>query len=273
MDKGKAELEQSARELRVRAEADNNALSELCEVYWMLDQQDASVDAFVQLLQRTGETANGEFDEIYLNALLVTRSCPIPLRRRSRLQRLVKLLGSTAGIDGLIVECGCYRGLSSYMLCSYLRHEAPSFDGRGYHVFDSFAGLSEPTADDDIPSDWSNATELSQMTQPGRFAASLAAVRRGLKAFPGITYHPGWIPLTFTAMVEARYRFVHVDVDLYDPTLDALTYFFPRLSPGGLIVSDDYSWPGARTAINQYCGEHQIALQLSTDGQAIVRKD
>lgn len=273
MDKSNADLEQSARELCLRAEVDNNALSELCEVYWKLDQQDASVAAFVELLQRTGQIANKQFDEIYLNALLSTRSCPTPLRRRSRLQRLVKLLGSTAKIDGLIVECGCYRGLSSYMLCSYLRHEDPSFDGRGYHVFDSFAGLSEPTEDDEIPSDWSNARELRQMTQPGRFAASLAVVRRGLKEFTGITYHPGWIPLTFTAMVEARYRFVHIDVDLYDPTLDALTYFFPRLSQGGLIVSDDYSWPGARRAINQYCGEHEIALQLSTDGQAIVRKD
>ena len=186
--------------------------------------------------------------------------------------RLVQLLQSTADIGGLVVECGSYRGLSSYMLCSHLRLQDPSFDGSGFHIFDSFAGLSEPTADDAIADDLINAAELRQMTQAGQFAASLEVVKRGLKVFPGITYHPGWIPLTFAAMPEARYRFVHVDVDLYDPTLDAFTYFFPRLSPGGLIVSDDYSWPGARMAINEYCGEHQIGLQLSSVGQAIVRK-
>ena len=35
---------------------------------------------------------------------------------------------------------------------------------------------------------------------------------------------------------------MHVDVDLYEPTDEVLRYFMPRMSPGGAIVSDDYSW-------------------------------
>ena len=268
----RAELEQQAPGLRVRAATDDTALAELCKLYWMLGQQDAAVDSFIDLLKRTEESNDSEFDAIYLNALRTTMSCPTPARRRYRLMKLVELLDSTAGVDGLVVECGCYLGLSSYMLCSYLKRGTPGFDGSGYHIFDSFAGLSEPTADDDIPDDWSNAEGLRDMTQPGYFAAPLPVVKKNLQAFPGISYHAGWIPLTFTSMPEASYRFVHVDVDLYDPTLDAFSYFYPRLAPGGLIVSDDYAWPGAQTAINEFCGDHRITLQLSTVGQAIVRK-
>ena len=102
--------------------------------------------------------------------------------------------------------------------------------------------------------------------------APLVAVKENLKEFAGITYHPGWIPASFTGLPVSSYRFVHVDVDLYDPTLDTLAYFYPRLAPGGLIVSDDYSWPGARTAINEYCSEQGIKLQLSNFGQAVIRK-
>ena len=270
--KSKAELEQIARDLRAMAATDSSALSNLSEAYWSLGQKDAALETFAEYLQRTDPYENRAFNDLYLTALRVTTSCPTPIRRRYRLMYLVELLDSTSDVDGLVVECGCYLGLSSYVLCSFLRQRESAFDGNGYHIFDSFEGLSEPTADDDIPDDWNKAEQLRQMTKAGHFAAPLAAVKESLKEFPAITYHPGWIPASFAGLAPSPYRFVHVDVDLYDPTLDTLTYFYPRLSPGGLIVSDDYSWPGARTAINEFCGEHRIALQLTNFGQAIIRK-
>jgi Macrocin-O-methyltransferase (TylF). len=33
-----------------------------------------------------------------------------------------------------------------------------------------------------------------------------------------------------------------LDVDLYQSTLDCLEFFYPRLNPGGIIVTHDYSW-------------------------------
>ena len=272
MKKSKAELERIVRELRALGATDSSVLANLSEAYWSLGQQDAALDTFVEYLQRTGQYQNKTFDEIYLEALRATTSCPTPVRRRYRLMYLVELLDSTSDVDGLVVECGCYLGLSSYVLCSFLQRRDPAFDGNGYHIFDSFEGLSEPTADDDIPDDWRNAKQLHQMTKAGHFAAPLVAVKENLKEFAGITYHPGWIPASFTGLPVSSYRFVHVDVDLYDPTLDTLAYFYPRLAPGGLIVSDDYSWPGARTAINEYCSEQGIKLQLSNFGQAVIRK-
>ena len=45
--------------------------------------------------------------------------------------------------------------------------------------------------------------------------------------------------------------FVHLDVDLYEPTRACLDYFLPRLSPGGFVICDDYgapTFPGAARA-------------------------
>jgi tetratricopeptide (TPR) repeat protein len=211
-----------------------------------------------------------EFDALYLQALLATRASPSPFRRRGRFFSLVTLLGRTLDRAGAIAECGCYRGTSSYLICGTLRRRDASFTGSGYHVFDSFEGLSPPTLDDEVPEDHANAERLREMSRAGAFAASLEKVRRNLGAFPGITYHPGWIPFSFKGVAEARYRFVHLDVDLYDPTYEALEYFAPRLAGGGLIVSDDYGWPGARRAIEEYCAGAGIAFSVTEHQQAVI---
>jgi len=134
-----------------------------------------------------------------------------------------------------------------------------SFSGAGYHVFDSFQGLSEPMALDEAAG------------RAGQFAATLEEVRRGLAGFPGIHFHPGWIPSSFAGLPERRYRFVHVHVDLFDPTNGAIRYFVPRLVSGGVLVCDDYNWPGARRAIEDYCASAGTAFSTTEANQAVIR--
>jgi predicted O-methyltransferase YrrM len=251
---------------------DRDSLVRLCEAYWHLGRVDDAIATYRRVLSTEASPDESEFDRIYLEALSATGTCPMPARRRKRLIRLVELLASVGNLAGDAVECGCYRGLSSYTLCAHLRKWDPRFDGTGYHIFDSFAGLSHPTEDDDIPDGWQDSASLRLMSRQGHFAASLPDVKSNLRSFPGITYHAGWIPLSFKGLPERRYRFAHVDVDLYDPTLDAFEYFYPRLAAGGLLVSDDYSWPGARTAIDEFCASRDIEPDVNAFNQAVVRK-
>jgi O-methyltransferase len=53
---------------------------------------------------------------------------------------------------------------------------------------------------------------------------------------------------------------VHIDVDLYQPTLDSLEFFWPRLADGGFVVVDDYGssqFPGATTATNEFLDKNK----------------
>jgi len=218
------------------------------------------------------DESDERFDRMYVPAVAATQSRILPLKRRVRFRNLAALLSRTRGIAGEVVECGCFQGLSSHIICQVLSQERPGFDGAGFHIFDSFAGLSEPTAKDAIPDSLRNAAGLRDMTVRGAFAATLESVQRHLAPFARISYHPGWIPETFRGLPEARYRFVHVDVDLYQPTHDALEYFYHRLSPGGLIVSDDYTWPGARQAIEEHAALHDLQPEVPGTGQAVLRK-
>ena len=76
----------------------------------------------------------------------------------------------------------------------------------------------------------------------------------------------GWIPCRFGEIADRRFAFVHIDVDLYEPTRDALEFFYPRLNEGAVLVVDDYgftSCPGATRAAEEVTGplaEKMIAL-------------
>jgi hypothetical protein len=110
------------------------------------------------------------------------------------------------------------------------------------------------------------------MLRRGWFATPLDAVRRALADFPGVAWHPGWIPQSFTGLPERRYRFVHLDLDLHDPTLGGLEYFFPRLAPGAILVCDDYDWPGERKAVEDFCARQGVRFQVTPHGQAVIRR-
>ena len=208
---------------------------------------------FKQYLGDCAPAADAAYDAMYQTGLNATGTGITPLHRRDRFFSLVQLFRKTLALEGMVAECGCFRGLSSYLLCSTLQQADAAFDGRGYRIFDSFAGLSAPSQEDAIEGEGAQVGRLRHMTRAGNFAASLDKVKAALSAFPRIEYFPGWIPAAFPQEDGARYRFVHVDVDVYQPTRDSIEYFYPRLVPGGVIVCDDYNWPGARQAIEEVC--------------------
>ena len=209
------------------------------------------------------------FDRLYLQGLFVTGTSPNPLRRRDRFRQLVREFEPTLALDGRIAECGCFRGLSSFLLCSRLRQHDAKFDGAGYEIYDSFHGLSDPQPEDALPPD---ADEIVAGTmKPGYFAYPQEAVQRALAAFPRISYGAGWIPSAFPND-EHRYRFAHVDVDLYHPTKASLEYFWPRLVPGGVIVCDDYNWSGAKRAVDEFAAASTTGFRVTASTQAVFTK-
>ena len=64
-------------------------------------------------------------------------------------------------------------------------------------------------------------------------------------------------------------------MDLHQPTLDSLAYFYPRLVRGGIIVCDDYGsklFPGAHIAWDTYCRERDIPFVVLETGQSVILK-
>ena len=97
-----------------------------------------------------------------------------------------------------------------------------------------------------------------------------------LSCFSRMQIHKGECADIMGTLMEQKYRMVHVDVDLYQPTLECLKYFGSQLIRGGIIVVDDYGapkCPGVQKALNLYLNESSKYSQwlIKTEQAILVR--
>jgi hypothetical protein len=166
-----------------------------------------------------------------------------------------QLLRLTSDLAGDTAECGVYRGATSYLICC--ANQEARVRPKTHHLFDSFEGLSQPGADDGAH--WSK----------GDLRCGIDEVRHSLSRFRDIQFHPGWIPGPFADLAEHKFSFVHIDVDLHEPTRDSLVFFYPRMTAGGIIVCDDYgisTCPGATRAVDEFLQDKPEKMLSLPDG-------
>ena len=179
-------------------------------------------------------------------------------------------------LGGAQAECGVMKGTSALLLCRAAQTRDEGYRGAGLHLVDSFQGLSEPTPEDRFHVSGGDGSGQSGQAMPGGWlAAPIKSARATLKEFPQVQYHKGWVPKVFAGLPQTGWSFVHLDLDLYAPTLASLEYFYPRLVSGGVIVCDDYGaplFPGAHRAWDAYCEEHALPYVVLDTGQSALLK-
>lgn len=175
---------------------------------------------------------------------------------------------NTRNIAGDTAECGVLDGASSYLICS-ARQSAGYVE---HHAFDSFEGLSAPRPED-MPS-----SPMAFHWAQGDLSTPQEDAQRKLSPFDNIRYYKGWIPTRFNEVGTRRFSFVHIDVDLFQPTKDSLEFFYQRLTPGGILLCDDYGYhtcPGARKAFDDFALTiaDQTVVHLPTGQGYIVKRN
>lgn len=166
-------------------------------------------------------------------------------------------------IPGSFAELGVYRGETAKII-----HEIDP--ERELYLFDTFDGFSakdlslEKSEDDKY-----NTTNFSD--------TNLEVVKEYINGNEHVRYQPGYFPDSTANLSETNYSFVHLDADLYKPTLAALHYFYPKLSPGGVIIIHDYNhtWDGIRKAIDEFLPTipESIAEIADWQGSAMIVKN
>lgn len=183
------------------------------------------------------------------------------LRSYDRKYTIWQFMKYVKHIPGDTAECGVYKGATSWFICDRIKDTTKT-----HFVFDSFKGLSNPEEKDG--GFWSK----------GNLSATEEIFRINLNDFQNIIkIYKGWIPERFHEISEKNFSFVHIDVDLYQPTYDSIKFFYPRLSKGGIIICDDYgfgqSCPGAKLAIDEYMKKKPEEIILLPTAQALIIKE
>jgi hypothetical protein len=171
-------------------------------------------------------------------------------------------------IPGDIVECGVWRGGSMMAVARTLR-DSGVID-KNLYLFDTFDGMSSPTQED-VSVDGDSADQL--MAKSDRIAesvwarCSLKEVKRNLNltGYPPerMFFIKGKVEETIPEQAPAQIALLRLDTDWYESTYHELVHLYPRLSPGGILIIDDYGhWAGARKAVDEYFAEHRLNLFL-----------
>lgn len=219
------------------------------------------------------------FNNFYDQGLELSETPDSGRKRRARFYNLVQFLNSVDRLQGAVVECGCWKGLSSYLMCQFIRVNQPEFVGGGYHIFDSFEGLSAPRPEDRIKVNLVDSFRDRTDTffkSAGAYSAPLEHVQRVLADFPEVEYHKGWLPASLDGVEIPRIKFLHIDLDLYEPIYGVLQSLYPHVIPGGVIVCDDYGslyWPGAKKAVEEFVAQSGARFISLSSGQAILTKN
>jgi hypothetical protein len=158
--------------------------------------------------------------------------------------------------SGSIAELGVYKGQSAALLSYY----AEMF-GRALYLADTFQGFAE--------AQYQHEEEMSEGKQVAFKDTSLEAAQRVVGDYAGNRWIVGLFPDSVTdEMRRDQYAFVSIDCDIYEPILEGLKFFWPRMLPGGMIFIHDYSsghWPGATRAVDQFCAAEKVRGVLLCD--------
>ena len=180
-------------------------------------------------------------------------------------------------VAGDFAECGVYKGSTARLLVELVGAGNMPVQGRQFHLFDSYEGLP-PAVDEDAINygqQESGATGMQFDFEPRRFAdTSVERVKEVFAPWPWVQVQKGWIPEVLAAQAERRFAFVHVDVDMFESTRACLEFFVPRMSPGGIILCDDYKstkFPGAKRAWDEFCRKNGLRFAVLDNVQAALR--
>ncbi len=178
---------------------------------------------------------------------------------------LFELLRRTVGVPGDVAECGVYRGASLLATGLYVKQHGL---GKAVLGFDSFAGFDESIAFDvQLGGEEIAAKKVGGMRETSYDAIAAKVARLGLEDI--VRLNRGFFADTLAAFAGRRYSFVHLDCDIYQSYKDCLKFFYPRLSPGGVILFDEYNdppWPGCNLAVDEFlAGKPERPTEIESD--------
>ena len=170
-------------------------------------------------------------------------------------------------IPGDVVECGVWRGGSMQAVARTLIEMDAA--GRELHLFDTFEGMPPPGEEDRRLKGRPAGELLQSGPRPDlvRAVADLDDVRAGMEqtGYPAerIHYHPGRVEQTIPAQAPERIALLRLDTDWYESTKHELEHLYERVTPGGVVIIDDYDyWEGARKAVDEFIANTGARLLL-----------
>lgn len=148
-------------------------------------------------------------------------------------------------ISGNVAEAGVYKGSFAALINQ-------SFPDRKLYLFDTFEGFSKKDIDGET---------LPSAIQDDFSNTSIETVLNKMKYPDTCIIKQGWFPDTAQG-INDDFCFINLDMDLYQPTLAGLLFFWDKLVKNGVILVHDFfstNYPNVKTAVYDFLQDHNDA--------------
>lgn len=195
----------------------------------------------------------------YENGFYLTSSVP----RLAKILAHYELYKSIVHLPGQIVECGVYKGTSLVRFGTF-RELLESPFSRKVIGFDAFGKFPEQDNKDD-------QKFIQKFEGEGGFGISVDELKDvfALKSLQNFELVQGdiceTVPQYLQQHPELKIALLHVDVDVYKPTVTILDHLYDRVVRGGVIVFDDFATIAGETrAIDEYFADRDVLIEKLT---------
>jgi O-methyltransferase len=192
----------------------------------------------------------------------------IGMQRLTSLQHCVETVLADE-IPGDLIECGVWRGGACILMRAVLA--AYGDERRRVWLADSFQGVPRPD-----PANYKADKGVRADRAAGILGVSEAEVRANFERYglldEQVRFLPGWFKDTLHDAPIDRIAVLRLDGDLYESTIQALDALYPRLSPGGFCIIDDYhALKPCEQAVTDYRAKHGVSGDIvDIDGSAVL---
>jgi O-methyltransferase len=191
----------------------------------------------------------------------------IGMQRLTSLQRCVETVLAD-DIPGDLIECGVWRGGACILMRAVLA--AYQDETRCVWLADSFAGLPRPDTANYKADKWHRLDLFGSILAVPETEVRANFQRYGLLD-DQVRFLPGWFKDTLHDAPIDRLAVLRLDGDLYESTTQALDALYPRLSPGGFCIIDDYNMVVCRQAVTDYRAKNGISAEIvDIDGIGVL---
>ncbi len=164
-------------------------------------------------------------------------------------------------VPGDFIECGTNRGGSAMGIVTYLGER---LQGRRVLLFDTYCGLDPKVSSGEEISRLGHYYEDCYDEVVARFAP-----------FPHVTVIRGTVPEILPANVSEQVAFFHLDLNAAEPERAAMEFIWPRLSPSGVVLLDDYAWVACaeqKKAHDAFAASLGLSILSLPTGQGLLIK-
>ena len=142
-------------------------------------------------------------------------------------------------IDGDYVECGCYTGILSKTVVSYIQFE--KMQHKKFFLFDSFKGINLDLLTEDEQKNIDSYRSKNERLYCGNY---YEITENNFENYKNVILIKGCIPESLSAVDIDKVCYLSIDMNAAYPEVEALKYFWNKLTPGAIVILDDYGFKG-----------------------------